>query len=63
GELDKKKRYAVLREFEKYELEQAYIVPTIWWHRIIVHDKRMKGWKITPSHYLNQDLSTVWLDQ
>jgi len=63
GELDNKKRYAVLREFEKYELEQAYIVPTIWWHRIIVHDKRMKDWKITPSHYLNQDLSTVWLDQ
>lgn len=63
GELDSKKRYAILREFEKYELEQAYIVPTIWWHRIIVHDKRLKGWKITPSHYLNQDLSTVWLDQ
>jgi peptide/nickel transport system substrate-binding protein len=63
GELDRKKRYALLREFEKYELEQAYIIPTIWWHRIIVHDKRMKGWKITPSHYLNQDLSTVWLDQ
>ncbi len=63
GELDSKKRYAVLREFEKYELEQAYIVPTIWWHRIIVHDKRLKGWKITPSHYLNQDLATVWLDQ
>jgi len=63
GELDKKKRYALLREFEKHELEQAYVIPTIWWHRIIVHDKRMKGWKITPSHYLNQDLSTVWLDQ
>lgn len=63
GELDNKKRYAVLREVEKYELEQAYIVPTIWWHRIIVHDRRLKGWKITPSHYLNQDLATVWLDQ
>ena len=63
GELDKKKRYALLRELEKHELEQSYIIPTIWWHRIIVHDKRLKGWKVTPSHYLNQDLANVWLDQ
>ena len=63
GELDKKKRIAILREIEKYELEQAYVIPTLWWHRIIVHDKRVKGWKVTPSHYLNQDLTNVWLDQ
>ena len=63
GELDKKKRYAILREFEKRALEQAYTVPTIWWHRIIVHHKVMKGWHITPSHYVGQDLSDVWLDQ
>ena len=63
GELDKKKRYALLREFEKRALEQAYTVPTIWWHRIIVHQKVMKGWHITPSHYVGQDLSDVWLDQ
>jgi hypothetical protein len=23
----------------------------------------VKDWKIGPSHYLNQDLETVWLDQ
>jgi peptide/nickel transport system substrate-binding protein len=23
----------------------------------------VKGWKISPSHFLNQDLSTVWLDK
>jgi peptide/nickel transport system substrate-binding protein len=63
GELDKKKRYAILREFEKRALDQAYTVPTIWWHRIIVHHKVMKGWHITPSHYVGQDLSDVWLDQ
>jgi peptide/nickel transport system substrate-binding protein len=63
GELDKKKRYAILREFEKRALDQAYTVPTIWWHRIIVHHKVMKGWNITPSHYVGQDLSDVWLDQ
>jgi peptide/nickel transport system substrate-binding protein len=63
GELDKKKRYAILREFEKRALEQAYTIPTIWWHRIIVHQNRMKGWHITPSHYVGQDLAEVWLDQ
>jgi peptide/nickel transport system substrate-binding protein len=63
GELDRKKRYALLREFEKRALEQAYTVPTIWWHRIIVHHKVMKGWHITPSHYVGQDLADVWLDQ
>jgi peptide/nickel transport system substrate-binding protein len=63
GELDKKKRFALLREFEKRALEQAYTVPTIWWHRIIVHHKHMKGWHITPSHYVGQELADVWLDQ
>ncbi len=63
GELDKKKRYAILREFEKRALDQAYTIPTIWWHRIIVTHKQMKGWHITPSHYVGQDLADVWLDQ
>jgi len=63
GELDKKKRYANLRDFEKRALEQAYTIPTIWWHRIIVTHKQLKGWNITPSHYVNQDLTDVWLDQ
>jgi peptide/nickel transport system substrate-binding protein len=63
GELDRKKRYALLREFEKRALEQAYTIPTIWWHRIIVIHKQLKGWHITPSHYVGQDLADVWLDQ
>ncbi len=63
GELDVKKRYAILREFEQYALTQAYTIPTIWWHRIIVHWKQMKGWHMSPSHYINQDLQDVWIDQ
>jgi hypothetical protein len=23
----------------------------------------IKGWKIRPSHYVNQDLATIWLDK
>lgn len=63
GELNEKKRYALLREFERHALEQAYTIPTIWWHRIIVYNKQMKGWNITPSHYVDQDLANVWLDR
>jgi peptide/nickel transport system substrate-binding protein len=63
GELDRGKRVALLREFERQLLEQSYVVPTIWWHRIIVHHKPLKGWHITPSHYVGQDLVDVWLDR
>lgn len=62
GELDKKKRYALLRDFEKRALDEAYTIPTIWWHRIIVTNKALKGWNITPSHYVGQDLADVWLE-
>jgi peptide/nickel transport system substrate-binding protein len=62
GELDKKKRYAILREFERRALEEAYTIPTIWWHRIIVTHRNLKGWHITPSHYVGQDLTDVWLE-
>ena len=63
GELDKKNRIALLREFEKRALDQAYTIPTIWWHRIIVLNRQLKGWHITPSHYVGQDLADVWLQQ
>ena len=56
-------RRKILREFEKHAMEEAYSVPTIWWHRIIVTWKQLKGWYMSPSHYLNQDLTDVWLDQ
>jgi peptide/nickel transport system substrate-binding protein len=59
---DPKERARLIREFETHALTQAYTVPTIWWHRIIVTWKQLKGWAITPSHYLNQDLADVWLD-
>ncbi|MGZ8229850.1 MAG: ABC transporter substrate-binding protein [Burkholderiales bacterium] len=62
GQLDKKKRYAILRDFERRALEEAYTIPTIWWHRIIVTHRNLKGWHITPSHYVGQDLADAWLE-
>jgi peptide/nickel transport system substrate-binding protein len=28
-----------------------------------VTHKQLKGWHMSPSHYINQDLQDVWLDQ
>ncbi|MGH7929325.1 MAG: ABC transporter substrate-binding protein, partial [Candidatus Binatia bacterium] len=57
-----KERAKFLRQFEKRALEEkAYQFPVLWWQRIVPHSSKLKGWKITPSHYVNQDLRDVWL--
>jgi peptide/nickel transport system substrate-binding protein len=30
---------------------------------MVPHRSYVKGWKISSSHYLNQDLATIWLDK
>jgi peptide/nickel transport system substrate-binding protein len=61
---DEAEQKRLMRAFEKRALdEQAHNLVTLWWYRIIPHRSYLKGWKITPSHYLNQDLSMVWLDK
>jgi peptide/nickel transport system substrate-binding protein len=60
---DPDERTKLVREMESYALTQAYNVPLLWWQRIIVNNKKIKGWHMTPSHYLWQDLTEVWLDQ
>jgi peptide/nickel transport system substrate-binding protein len=63
-ETDFPKQRALMRDFEKYVLDtQAHAVWVLWWYRIIPYRSYVKGWKISPSHYLNQDLATVWLDK
>jgi peptide/nickel transport system substrate-binding protein len=61
--IDVAERTGIVREMERYALVQAYNVPLLWWQRIIINHKKIQGWYMTPSHYLWQDLSTVWLDQ
>jgi peptide/nickel transport system substrate-binding protein len=57
-------RLKLLRQFEKRVLdEQAYQFHILWWQRIVPHWAKVQGWKITPSHYVNQDLRDVWLAQ
>ncbi|MBX9590909.1 MAG: hypothetical protein K2X43_16600 [Hyphomonadaceae bacterium] len=58
---NKAERYALVRQFEQRLFHEAYTAPLIWWHRIVVHHKQVRGWYITPSHYLGQDLASLWL--
>jgi peptide/nickel transport system substrate-binding protein len=63
-ETNVEKRKQLVRQFEKRLLdEEAHYLMTLQWHRIIPHSSKLKGWTITPSHYLNNTLDTVWLEQ
>ncbi len=54
----------IMRKFEKRGLdEKAYQFITLWWYRIILHRTAVKGWKTSPSHYLNIDLGNIWLEE
>jgi len=57
-------RKKLIQQFEKRLLDdEAHYLMTLQWHRIIPHSAKVKGWTITPSHYLNNTLDNVWLDQ
>jgi len=63
-ENDPAKQRALMREFEKYVLDtQVHEIVLPWQYRIIPHRSYVKGWQISPSHYINQDLAVVWLDK
>jgi peptide/nickel transport system substrate-binding protein len=63
-ETDFTRQRGLMREFEKYVLDtQSHEIFLLWWYRMVPYQSYVKGWKISPSHYLNQDLATVWLDK
>ena len=61
---DAKEQRALIRQYEKRVLDDASVAfITLWWYKINPHRSYVKGWKIAPSHYLNQHLDNVWLDK
>ena len=63
-EADPAKQRVAMCAYEKHVLDtQAHAIVTPWWYRILPHRSYLKGWKISPSHYINQDLANVWLDK
>ncbi|WP_193172926.1 ABC transporter substrate-binding protein [Nisaea nitritireducens] len=64
AEGDEGKQREIIRKYEKRvldELSSQFI--TLWWYKINPHRSYVKGWKIAPSHYLNQALDNIWIDQ
>ena len=54
---------SIMRKYEKRVMwDQAHWSPTHWWFKINPHRSYVKGWKQAPSHYLNQHLDQVWLE-
>ena len=56
-------RKAIVRQFEARAMEESYSVPILWWYRIVVMNKAVQGWTMSPSHMIYQDLGGVWLKQ
>jgi peptide/nickel transport system substrate-binding protein len=63
-ETDGGKQRALMRDFERRVLDtEAHAIVVTYWYRIVPLRSYVKGWKIGPSHYVNQDLANVWLDR
>jgi peptide/nickel transport system substrate-binding protein len=61
---DPAKARLIMREYERQIIDVgAHQLPVTWWYRILPMRSYVKGWKITSSHYLNQNLANIWLDQ
>src|SRR5262249_48888204 len=58
---DVKERAQLLRQFERRMLTQAYSVPLLWWQSLLAMSGKGKGWRMSPSHLIGQDLEQVWL--
>lgn len=63
-ETDPTAQHAEMVAFEKYVMDtKANATQILWWNRIVPYRSYVKGWKISPSHFINQDLSNIWLDK
>jgi peptide/nickel transport system substrate-binding protein len=63
-ETDPARQRELMRQLEKYVLdEQAHEIWALWWHRIVPYRSYLKGFKIAPTHFINQDLARLWLDK
>lgn len=56
-------RKALAHEVQRAIINASYSMPVLWYNRIVAHAAVVKGWKITPSHFVGQSLAEVWLDQ
>ncbi len=58
---DAAERRRTVRELEARLIGEAYAIPLFWGYRIIPVAANVQGWTFSPSHFLYQDLATVWI--
>ncbi|HEX4894672.1 MAG TPA: ABC transporter substrate-binding protein [Hyphomicrobiaceae bacterium] len=61
SEFDPAARKKLVAEFETRFLSEAYQVPFLWLNRTVTMPPKVRGFIMTPSHFLNQDLAGLWL--
>jgi peptide/nickel transport system substrate-binding protein len=59
---DEARRLELAKQMQRKVIADANSVPVIWYSRIVAHVSNMKGWRIIPSHFANQDLADIWLE-
>ena len=63
-ETDPARQRELMRQFEKHVLDdETHMMWVLWWHRIVPYRSYVKGFKISPTHFINQDLAMIWLDK
>jgi peptide/nickel transport system substrate-binding protein len=63
-ETDPARQRAMMRQFEKLVLDdQTHMIWVLWWHRVVPYRSYVKGFRISPTHFINQDLAQIWLDK
>ncbi len=62
--IDPAERRELCKKFQLRALdEMSYGVVTPWWNRIVALSPEVRGVKLLPSLYLNQDLVNIWLEK
>ena len=61
-ETDPEKRKKLVWDIEKYAIgEKAWMVPVLWWYRIIPYLSKVRGYKAGSNHYTTMDMASIWL--
>ena len=63
ADVEERKKHRARSSRSACSTRRRTYIYTLQWHRIIPHSAKVQGWTITPSHYLNNQLDTVWLSE
>jgi peptide/nickel transport system substrate-binding protein len=62
-ETDPTKQHQAMLALVEEQATEAHDPFLLWWYRRVPLRSYVHGWKISPSHYINQDLATIWLSE